>query len=252
MPSAELVEARNTYKRAEKGPSPDQSPAELHVAKEELDKAEAKFANDGNTDDARDRAYIATRRAEIAEAQARLNLLSREKASEMKQASGLAGEATRELAHTKEQLAAEKKAREEAEKKMQQAMTDLARIASVKQESRGMVITLSGEVLFQSGQSTLMPAAMVKLNDVADALVKNNPDSRILVEGHTDSQGKADYNRDLSQKRAQAVRDYLVSRGIAADRVRAEGLGPDRPVADNKSPEGRANNRRVEIVVSAQ
>jgi outer membrane protein OmpA-like peptidoglycan-associated protein len=89
----------------------------------------------------------------------------------------------------------------------------------------------------------------VKLNEVADALVKGDPDSKITVEGYTDSQGAASFNQDLSQKRAQSVRDYLVSRGIASDRVDAVGFGPDKPVADNASAEGRANNRRVEIVV---
>ena len=90
---------------------------------------------------------------------------------------------------------------------------------------------------------------MVKLNEVADALIKGNPDSNITVEGHTDSQGQRTYNMELGEKRAKAVRDQLVSRGVAADRIKAVGVGPDRPVADNKSAEGRANNRRVEIIV---
>jgi outer membrane protein OmpA-like peptidoglycan-associated protein len=71
----------------------------------------------------------------------------------------------------------------------------------------------------------------------------------MVVEGHTDSQGGSAFNQDLSQHRAEAVRDYLVSRGIAADRITAQGFGPTRAVADNGSSEGRANNRRVEIVV---
>jgi outer membrane protein OmpA-like peptidoglycan-associated protein len=125
----------------------------------------------------------------------------------------------------------------------------LAKIASVKQEARGMVITLSGSVLFASAKSDLLPAAQIKLNDVANALIKEDPLSKIVVEGHTDSQGAAAYNQDLSQRRAQAVRDYLVSRGIAGDRVTSQGFGPSRSIAENTSAEGRANNRRVEIVV---
>ncbi len=109
-----------------------------------------------------------------------------------------------------------------------------------------MVLTLSGSVLFTSGSSTLLPAAQLKLNEVADVLTKQDPDSKMVVEGHTDSQGSASTNQELSQKRAQAVRDYLVSRGIAGDRVTAEGFGPSRPVANNGSAEGRADNRRVE------
>lgn len=84
---------------------------------------------------------------------------------------------------------------------------------------------------------------------MADALTKQDPDSKMVVEGHTDSQGSAASNQDLSQRRAQSVRDYLVSRGIAGDRVTSQGFGPTRAIADNASAEGRANNRRVEIVV---
>ena len=112
-----------------------------------------------------------------------------------------------------------------------------------------MVITLSGSVLFTSGKSDLLPAAQLKLNDVAKALTEQDPDSKMVVEGHTDSQGAAAFNQELSQERAQSVRDYLVSRGIAGDRITAEGFGPSRSIADNATPEGRANNRRVEIVV---
>ncbi|MBN9167944.1 MAG: OmpA family protein, partial [Myxococcales bacterium] len=71
----------------------------------------------------------------------------------------------------------------------------------------------------------------------------------ITLEGHTDSQGQRQYNMELGKKRADAVRDQLVSRGVAADRIKSVGVGPDRPIADNKTAEGRANNRRVEIIV---
>jgi len=72
----------------------------------------------------------------------------------------------------------------------------------------------------------------------------------MVVEGHTDSQGNDDANQVLSEQRAKSVRDYLVSRGVAADRITSTGKGETSPVADNKSAEGRANNRRVEIVVT--
>ncbi|HQY61134.1 MAG TPA: OmpA family protein, partial [Polyangiaceae bacterium] len=80
-------------------------------------------------------------------------------------------------------------------------------------------------------------------------LVRNNPDARIQVEGHTDNQGQASRNDELSKQRAESVATYLKSRGIAADRVSAVGRGSSKPVADNTSVEGRALNRRVEIVV---
>jgi len=153
------------------------------------------------------------------------------------------------LAKTQAQLDAEKVARADAEKKAAQALADLQKIASVKQETRGMVITLSGSVLFETDKAALLPQAMNKLNDVADALIKGNPDSNITIEGHTDSTGSRDHNMVLSQQRAEAVKQALVGRGVSADRIKTVGVGPDRPIADNKSPEGRADNRRVEIVV---
>lgn len=85
-----------------------------------------------------------------------------------------------------------------------------------------------------------------------NALSQGSPDPRIVVEGHTDSQGSQAFNLHLSTRRAQAVRDLLISRGVAEDRIRSEGLGFSRPIADNKSAEGRANNRRVELVIQPQ
>jgi outer membrane protein OmpA-like peptidoglycan-associated protein len=260
LPPKELVDARAAYQSAAKGPAAQQSPAELHVAKQSLDTAERSFNDDGDSPLTKDFAYIAIRKAQLADASARAALALKEKEAAEREAQSLTGDHLRraqsELASTKQnlektqdQLAREKIAREEAEKKAAQAMADLQKIAAVKQESRGMVITLSGGVLFASGQSTLLPAAILKLNEVAEALIKGNPDANITVEGHTDSQGKRDYNMELATKRADAVRDQLVSRGVAADRIKSVGVGPDRPVADNKSAEGRANNRRVEIIV---
>jgi len=72
---------------------------------------------------------------------------------------------------------------------------------------------------------------------------------KLTIEGHTDSQGSSAFNQDLSQRRANAVRSYIISRGYPSDLVVAQGIGKDRPVADNTSPEGRANNRRVEIII---
>ena len=112
-----------------------------------------------------------------------------------------------------------------------------------------MVITLSGSVLFVSAKADVLPDARVKLDSVAKALLEQDPSASILVEGYTDSQGGAAFNQELSQRRADSVRTYLVSRGLPPERVTAQGFGLASPIADNASPEGRANNRRVEIVV---
>ncbi|MDD2735906.1 MAG: OmpA family protein [Desulfuromonadaceae bacterium] len=128
------------------------------------------------------------------------------------------------------------------------AMAELAAIASLKEEERGLVLTLSGSILFRSADSTLMPAAQVKLDQVTKALLAIHPRS-LVVEGHTDSQGSNTYNQALSQRRADAVRNYLVQKGYPANQVQAHGQGEGSPVAENNSAEGRANNRRVEIVI---
>ncbi len=260
MPPPDLVNARSAYDRASKGPTQQLDPADLHAAREQLDAAEASFANDGDTPRTRDQAYLAVRKAEFAESVARALQYNQARdgvESAMKADQRRAVEMTSaELSRTRAQLATqgvtlknEKERREEAEKRAAQAALDLAKFATVKQETRGMVITLSGGVLFVSAKWDLLPAAQVKLNNVADALIKQDPTSKIVVEGHTDSQGTESYNLDLAQSRAQAVRDYLVTRGIAADRITSQGFGATRPIADNKSAEGRANNRRVEIIV---
>jgi len=267
LPPQELVNARTAYDRAGKGPAAAYNPADLHAAKEQLDAAEATFREDGNTQDTRDQSYVALRKTELAEVVGRTRQADQTTAgvvdamhADQKDA---VAHTSAELARNKTALAAqgtalatqsvalqnEKARREEAEKRAAQAAADLAKFASVKQEPRGMVITLSGSVLFASAKSDLLPAAQAKLNEVANALTKEDPVSRMVVEGHTDSQGQPSYNQDLSQRRAQVVRDYLVTRGIASDRITAQGFGSTRSVADNTSTEGRANNRRVEIVV---
>ena len=136
----------------------------------------------------------------------------------------------------------------DSEKRTADALAELAKLAAVKEEERGLVVTLSGSVLFRSAEWTLLSSAQVKLGQVANALLAVRA-RNLIVEGHTDSQGSESYNQGLSQRRADAVRDYLVQKGYPADRIQSRGMGKGSPVADNASPEGRANNRRVEIVI---
>jgi outer membrane protein OmpA-like peptidoglycan-associated protein len=135
-----------------------------------------------------------------------------------------------------------------SEKRTADAQAELAKLAAIKEEERGLVVTLSGSVLFRSAQSTLLSSAQVKLGQVTTALLAVRA-RNLIVEGHTDSQGSESYNQGLSQRRADAVRDYLVQKGYPADRIQSRGMGKGNPIADNASPEGRANNRRVEIVI---
>jgi outer membrane protein OmpA-like peptidoglycan-associated protein len=139
-------------------------------------------------------------------------------------------------------------ARADRERQARIALVNVAKAESlaIKDEPRGTVITV--KVPFKTGKSDLPPKAAEQLAPVADAL-KLTKDREILVEGHTDSQGSADKNLDLSQKRAETVRDYLISRQVPANEVSATGVGETQPQDDNATAEGRANNRVVQIVV---
>jgi outer membrane protein OmpA-like peptidoglycan-associated protein len=126
----------------------------------------------------------------------------------------------------------------------QQQLADL----QAKQTDRGVVVTL-GDVLFDTGQATLKPGATLAMNRLATYL-SSNAQTKVLIEGHTDSRGGDDYNVGLSERRARAVATELESRGISADQVQTLGRGKAYPVASNDTAEGRQQNRRVEIVFS--
>lgn len=144
----------------------------------------------------------------------------------------------------------ERQARVEAEKRATEALTRLdetAKDLKVREEARGTVVTLSGSVLFASGAVDLLPAARDRLSEVAGVLKQTQ--QPLLIEGHTDSKGADEFNEDLSYRRAERVREFLISQGVPADRIDVRGLGEYRPVASNGTAEGRANNRRVEIII---
>lgn len=157
---------------------------------------------------------------------------------------------SKQLALTASDLEKEKAARLDAEKRAAEALANLKEIAKIKEEQRGLVITLEGAVLFTTGKTTLLPIAQNKLSQVAAVLKQQNDNKRIVVEGHTDSVGSDQNNLKLSQGRADSVREYLVSQGIDPKKITALGKGESTPVAENTTAEGRANNRRVEIVIN--
>ncbi|MGE4532224.1 OmpA family protein [Halomonas sp.] len=108
-------------------------------------------------------------------------------------------------------------------------------------------VTLQSDVTFAFDSAELRPGAEYELNEVA-ATLNDNPEVRVTIAGHTDAIGSNEYNLDLSQDRADSVADYLMSQGVAGDRMRTVGYGEERPVATNETDEGRAMNRRVEIM----
>lgn len=127
---------------------------------------------------------------------------------------------------------------------LQQQIAEL----NARETDRGLIVTL-GDVLFASGGSALAGGAPSNLGKLS-AFLKQYPDRMVLIEGHTDSVGTAASNRGLSQRRADSVKAYLVSQGVAATRLTATGLGEDSPTASNDSATGRQQNRRVEVIIS--
>jgi outer membrane protein OmpA-like peptidoglycan-associated protein len=120
--------------------------------------------------------------------------------------------------------------------------------AKVSQEARGLVINLSGKILFDSGSSRLQPGALSPLDQVA-SILKDYPDYRVKIEGHTDSTGDLLANNLLSQARAESVSNYLNQKGVALDNLQVVGLGSSRPIASNATSAGKQQNRRVEIIL---
>ena len=110
-------------------------------------------------------------------------------------------------------------------------------------------IKIDEPIYFWAGKPLILKLSYPVLDALAQALRATSVIKKIRVEGHTDSLGKADFNRALSAQRANAVVDYLVKLGVPASRLQAKGYGPDRPIADNGTLEGREKNRRVDFVI---
>ncbi len=113
---------------------------------------------------------------------------------------------------------------------------------------RGIVLTL-GDVLFATNSHELQPGAGRNLDQLVDFL-RQYPERTVEIEGHTDSTGSAEYNRELSLQRADSVRNYLTQRGIAGNRLTTDGIGEIRPIAANDTAAGRQQNRRVEVIIA--
>ncbi len=112
-------------------------------------------------------------------------------------------------------------------------------------------VGISLEMEFDSGKSAVKPQYHDRIQKVAD-FMKAYPGTTAVIEGYTDNIGSKDANVKLSARRAESVRKYLIEKlGIAAERVTAKGYGPDKPIADNATPEGRAKNRRIEAAIEA-
>jgi outer membrane protein OmpA-like peptidoglycan-associated protein len=233
---------------------------------------EAKARADADAE-AKRRAEAETARAEAEQAKAEALKMKQEAEAEAAEAARQKAEAekaTAEAVAQQQALAAEtdkaKQAaaqsdalRQQAEKEKQQAEYDkqelrarllqqLNSILATRDSARGLIANMS-DVLFRSGSFELLPGARERLAKVS-GIVLAYPSLHVAIEGHTDSVGSDDYNQQLSERRAQAVRDYFVQQGINSTNVEAHGYGKTEPIATNDTPEGRQQNRRVELILS--
>ena len=231
--------------------------------------AEAKRRVDAET--ARSQAEAARAEAEQAKAEAvKMKQEAEAAAHEAALQKAAAEKATAEAVAQQQVLAAETdkarqaaaqsdSLRQQAEKATQQAenekqelrarlLQQLNSILATRDSARGLVANMS-DVLFRSGSFELLPGARERLAKVS-GIVLAYPSLHVAIEGHTDSVGTDDYNQQLSERRAQAVRDYFVQQGIASGAVEAHGYGKTEPIATNDTAEGRQQNRRVELILN--
>jgi outer membrane protein OmpA-like peptidoglycan-associated protein len=239
-----------------------QAKSEAEARALELEKARKEIEDKAlEIERAKSEAETLARQADIARKEAEAKAIEIERAKSEAEARALEIEKARkesearafelEKARKESELRAQEaeKARlqtEEAIAKGKQLESELAEMKATKTE-RGIILTL-GDILFETGKAVLMPGA----TDTIDKLVKflkEYPNRNVLIEGHTDSAGGETYNLGLSQRRANAVKNLLTSKGISEARITAKGYGESRPIASNNTAAGRQQNRRVEIVI---
>jgi outer membrane protein OmpA-like peptidoglycan-associated protein len=189
----------------------------------------------------------------LAQQQAQMDAQRRAEAEKAKaEADAARAQAALEAANAKQAAEEAQRLRAQAEQERnsmkQQLQQQLNAVLETRQTARGLIMNMS-DVLFDFGKYTLKPEAREKLAKVS-GIILSHPGLTLTVEGYTDNVGSEEFNQKLSEQRADAVRDYLVSQGIADNSVSARGLGESNPIAPNDTAQGRQKNRRVQIVVA--
>jgi len=240
QPNAALETARTAVQTAQADPNVSQySALDLETAKKELEIAEAAAMHHKDSEIAQP-AYLATQNARLAQVRASA------KADDARVASG-------QTERDRIQLAARSREVENAKTATNAANEEAARLKAeidalnAKPTDRGLVLTI-GDVLFDTGKSDLNSGATRKLDQLGQFLTEHK-DRRLQIDGFTDSVGSDSYNLDLSQRRADAVKSALLTRGIDPSRIDTRGYGKAFPVASNGDSGGRQLNRRVEVVI---
>lgn len=265
-----LQEAQASYQQTENDAVVvENAPVALEQAEEAVAMAQASLKSGKDKATVDHHAYIAQQRIKIAKETALLNAAQ----DEVKQAESerqkvlimarqAEAEASEQRAEASEQRAEEalseaeqermeaERAREAAEEARQRAQELAERVNELEaqQTERGLVLTL-GDVLFDVDEATLKPGGQRAVTELSNFLQEYSERS-VLIEGHTDNTGSDSYNQELSQRRANAVRQALIAQGIAGTRIRSLGLGEQYPKASNNSNAGRQQNRRVEVIIS--
>jgi len=238
--TAELERARDAVDKVASMPdSSTLASAELKEAQETLRKAEEAARENEPDADVAHLAYVAEQQAAIAEAK-------------MNEAKALEDTKNAEADRNAALLEARERDVAEAERRADRAEADAAaawrEVEEAQETARGLVLTF-GDMLFDTGGSTLKPGAQLLLDKLA-AYLQQNPGAHAIIEGHTDNVGSDTMNQALSERRAAAVAVALQARGITGDRLETMGLGESYPVATNDTSAGREENRRVEVVLS--
>jgi len=255
-PPVALEQARTAYAQAEQTPAVvAHAPVPLQEARQALQRAERVWADDHDAEEVQHLATLASQRVEIAKAVAEKKVAEAQiqQATEERDQILLdartreAQRAHSEAARAQQQAQAATSQAQAATSQVQQLQQELAALQA-KQTDRGLVLTL-GDVLFETGKADLRPGALKNLYPLVTFLQKY-PERRVVIEGHTDSVGSDAYNLDLSQHRADAVRDFLLQNGVNAAQMSTRGYGKASPVASNDTAEGRQQNRRVELIIS--
>ena len=237
LDTADLDRARATVGIAQRNPRiPAEQSVDLREAERQLGLADRAVADDAPQETVSHYAYLAEAHARIAQAAAAAHAANSE-AAELEAL--FSSSSTAQLADARSEAARARQSEGEIARR--------ARALSAEQTERGLVLTLGG-VLFRLGSADLQPAAKISIARLAGFLIAL-PERSAVVEGHTDNTGSIGFNRELSQLRAIAVREFMVASGVERERIVADGYAERYPVAGNDTEEGRKKNRRVEIVI---
>lgn len=242
----ELETARAIVPQVEASPRAGIAATNVSEARKSLDRANRLVDSGGRVGDIEFEAMVASRNAQIANEK----ILTAQAQEEIEK-----GTAERQAVLIEAREAEARRRTQQAESATEQAALAEHRASTLEQEladmrakktDRGMVLTL-GDVLFDTGMATLKPGAYTTIDRLA-AVLKQASDRKVMIEGHTDSVGGDDYNRQLSERRAAAVQTALLERGVNSNQITAVGKGETFPVASNDNAAGRQQNRRVEMV----